>query len=169
MNFLLASAKRTPPTGHIASSKPELPDPIYIHEWVYKDILKFPEELRKEWRQCCLNEISAFKACNVFELMPLPKGKKAIGNRWVFNIKPNGQKCAHLVAKGFSQIEGINFNELFSPVIRYEYVRLLLALAALEDWVMEAVDVKTAFLYGKLDEDIYMRQLRGSLCKARNS
>ena len=81
LNLLLASARRTPPTGHKASSKPELPDPMYIREWVYKDILKFPEELRKEWRQFCVNEISALKACNVFELVPLPKGKKAIGNR----------------------------------------------------------------------------------------
>ena len=79
--------KRTAPTGHKASSKPELPDSMYICEWVYKDILKFPEELRKEWRQCCLNEISTLKARDVFELVPLPKGKKAIGNRWVFDIK----------------------------------------------------------------------------------
>ena len=163
LNFLLASARRTPPTGRKTSSKPELPDPINIHEWVYKDILKFPEELRKEWRQCCVNEISALKAHNVFELMPLPKGKKAIGNRWVFNIKPDLWKCAHLVTKGFSQIEGINFNELFSPVVWYESVKLLLALTALEDWVMEAVDVKTTFLYGKLDEDIYMHQPEGFL------
>ena len=48
LNFLLASVKRTPPTGCKTSSKPELPDPMYICEWVYKDILKFPEELRKE-------------------------------------------------------------------------------------------------------------------------
>ena len=95
--------------------------------------------------------------------MPLPKGKKAIGNKWVFNIKPDPQKCACLVAKGFSQIKEINFNELFSPVVQYKFVRLLLALAALEDWVMEAVDVKTAFLYGKLDEDIYMCQPKGFL------
>ena len=90
LNFLLASAKRTPPTGCKASSKPELPDHMYIHEWFYKDILKFPEELRKEWRHCCLNEISALKGQDVFELVPLPKGKKAIGNRWVFDIKPDG-------------------------------------------------------------------------------
>ena len=117
LNFLLASVKQTPPTGHKASSKPELPDPMYICEWVYKDILKFPEELKKEWRHCCLNEISTLKAHNIFELMPLPKGKKAIGNRWVFDIKPDGRKRACLVTKGFSQIKGINFNELFSPVV----------------------------------------------------
>ena len=167
LNFLLASVKRTPPTGCKTSSKPELPDPMYIHEWVYKDILKFPEELRKKWRHFCLNEISTLKARNIFEPMPLPKGKKAIGNRWVFDIKPDGQKCAHLVAKEFSQIEGINFNELFSPVIQHESVRLLLALAALEDWVMEAVDVKITLLYGKLDEDIYMCQPEGFLVQGK--
>lgn len=58
-------------------------------------------------------------------------------------------------------MEGIDFNEIFSPVVRFETVRLMLALSALEDWHMEGVDVKTAFLYGKLDEEIYMEQPEG--------
>jgi len=103
----------------------------------------------------------------VFSLIKLPKGKKAISNRWVFDIKSDGQKKARLVAKGFSQIEGIDYNELFSPVVRYESVRLLLALAALEQWHIQAVDVKTAFLYGKLDEEIYMKQPEGFLEKGK--
>ena len=76
--------------------------------------------------------ISALKKCSVFELVALPNGFKPIRNRWVFDIKSDGRKCAHLVAKGFSQIEGIDYNELFSPVVRYESARLLFALASLE-------------------------------------
>ena len=88
-----------------------------------------------------------------------------IRNRWVFDIKPDGQKCACLVAKGFSQIEGIDYEELFSPVVRYESVRIIFALTALEQWHLEAVDVKTVFLYGKLDEEIYMQQPEGFMQK----
>ena len=64
-------------------------------------------------------------------------------------------------AKGFSHIEGIDYKELFSPVVRYESVRIIFALIALEHWHMEVVDVKTAFLYGKLDKGIYMQQPEG--------
>ena len=166
-NFLLAAAKRSPPTlnGKTIEGEIELPDPSHIREWTYQDILRFPGKLKEEWRQCCLNELSTLKERKVFDLVSLPEGKKAIRNRWVFNIKPDGRKCAHLVAKGFSQIEGIDYEELFSPVVRYESVRIIFALTALEHWHLEAVDVKTAFLYGKLDEEIYMQQPEGFVQK----
>jgi len=63
---------------------------------------------------------------------PLP-GRKIIKNCWVFDVKTDGCKKAHLVAKGFSQVEGIDFNDNFSPVVRYETVQLILVLAALEN------------------------------------
>ena len=63
-----------------------------------------------------------------------------------------------MVAKGFTQVYRIDFEETFSPVARFETVRILLALAALEDWDIESLDVKTAYLYGELDEEIYMEQ-----------
>jgi len=64
----------------------------------------------------------------------------------------------HLVAKGFSQIEGLDYDEIFSPVIRFELIQTILALVALENWTIEALNVKSAFLYGPLDEEIYMDQ-----------
>ena len=106
---------------------------------------------------------------HIFKLTDLPKGRKVIKNRWVFNIKQDGQKKAHLVAKGFSQMEGIDFNEIFSPVVRFETVRLMLALSSLEGWHMEALDVKTAFLYGKLDKEIYMHQPEGFKLKGQEN
>ena len=103
----------------------------------------------------------------VFELTDLPKGRKVIKNRWVFDIKQDSQKKACLVAKGFSQVEGIDFNEIFSPVVHFETVRLMLALSSLEDGYIEALDVKTAFVYWKLDKEIYMPQPEGFKVKGQ--
>ena len=66
-----------------------------------------------------------------------------------------------LVTKGFSQIEGLDFDQIFSPVVRFETVHLILALAALNKWYIKAVDVHNAYLYSKLDEEIYMEQPEG--------
>ena len=130
-------------------------------EWNFQDIICLPEHERKEWIKVCLDEIEALRQRKVFELTSLPSGRKTIKNRWVFDLKSDGRKRARLVAKGFSQIEGIDYTEIFSPVVRFESVRIMLALAALENWFITAVDVKTAFLYGKLDEEIYMDQPEG--------
>jgi Reverse transcriptase (RNA-dependent DNA polymerase) len=97
----------------------------------------------------------------------LPKGRKIIKNRWVFDLKGDRRKKAHLVAKGFSQVEGVDFNEIFSPVVRFETVQLMLALVALEHWHITSVDVKTAFLYGELDEELYMEQPEGFKTKGQ--
>jgi hypothetical protein len=81
----------------------------------------------------------------------------------------DSRKKAHLVAKGFSQREGIDFDEIFSPVVRYETVRTLLATAALENWTILALDVKSVFLYGELDEEIYMEQPQGFKIKGQET
>jgi len=73
----------------------------------------------------------------------------------------DGRKKAHLVAKGFSQVEGLDFDQVFSPVMRFETVRLMLALATLENWYITGLDIRSAYLYGKLDEEIYMEQPKG--------
>ena len=93
--------------------------------------------------------------------MNLPKGRKAIKNYWVFNIKSDGYYRSWLVAKKFSQIDRIDFDELFSPVVCYKTVHLFLAVVALEDWNIHSVDVKTAYLYGDLDKKIYIEQPKG--------
>jgi hypothetical protein len=66
-----------------------------------------------------------------------------------------------LVARGFSQIEGVDFDQIFSPVVRYKTVRLICALAALKKWHMSALDMRNAYLYGELSEEIYMEQPEG--------
>jgi len=93
-----------------------------------------------------------------------PKDQKVIGCKWVFKKKDGspGVDAAHykvrLVAKGFSPREGIHFNEVFSPVVKHSSIRLLLAIVALFDLELEQLDVKTAFLHGDLEEQIYMNQ-----------
>ena len=76
-------------------------------------------------------------------------------------MKSDGRKKAHLVVKGFSQVEGLDFDQVFSPVVRFETVHLMLALAALENWYITGLDIWSAYLYGKLNEEIYMEQPKG--------
>lgn len=98
--------------------------------------------------------------------MEKPKNKNIVGCKWVFKIKsnPNNNEPffkARLVAKGYSQEAGIDFKETYSPVVRYDSVRAVLSLAAAEDLEMVQFDVRTAFLYGELDEELYMEIPKG--------
>ena len=127
----------------------------------YKDIAKLPSQLWEQWKKACQKELEALCKCKVFELADLPKGHKAIKNHWIFTTTSDGHKKARLVAKGFSHIKGIDFDHIFSPVVRYESVCLLLAVTALENWHIEGLDIKSAFFYGQLDEEIYMEQPDG--------
>ena len=76
----------------------------------------------------------------------------------MFNIKSNGYYRSQLIAKEFSQVKEIDFDELFSPVVHYKTAYLFLAIAALEDWSIHSVDVKTIYLYSNLDKEIYIEQ-----------
>src|SRR5258705_6915469 len=122
-----------------------------------------------EWWKAIEAEIQALNDCDVWESMDLPPDQRSIKCQWVYNVKTDGRKQGHLVAKGFSQIPGIDFEETFSPVARFETVRLLLALSPLEDWEIQAIDVKTAFLYGELDEELYMEQPEGFIIKGQET
>ena len=91
-----------------------------ICEWTYRDILKLPAAAQEEWKAACQHKLDILREHKVYELVDPPKGHKVIDNRWVFDVKPDGCKRAHLVAKGFSQVEGVDFNKIFSPVVRFE-------------------------------------------------
>ena len=79
----------------------------------------------------------------------------------------DGRRKSQFVAKGFTQVFGIDYKNTFSPVAKFKTLRLLLSLAVLHDWEIEVLDVKTAFLFGELDEEIYMEQPKGFVVKGK--
>ena len=147
----------------------DLPSVSNVHKWHYRDLMRFPEAAQKEWKAACYKEMESLDKCDVFELTNLPKGCKTIGCRWVFNIKVDGHKKARLITQGFSQVKGVDYNKLFSPVVQFESMHLMLTLTALHNWYMMGVDVRTAYLYRKLDEEIYMCQPKGFIARGQES
>jgi transposase InsO family protein len=114
-----------------------------------------------EWEVACDTERRAFEHMGVYEIVPRPKGRKVVGSRWVFRIKrgPDGavQKYkARVVAQGYTQIEGVDYDETFAPVAKLASLRMILALAAEHDLELQQMDVKSAYLNGDLREEIFM-------------
>lgn len=115
------------------------------------------------WQEAMKQEYESLKENETWTLVELPKGKSPVECKWVFKSKTdiNGNVIrykARLVAKGFTQIEGIDYHETFSPVVRYSSIRYLMAIAAKLDLNIRQLDVVTAFLHGKLDEEVFMTQ-----------
>uniref|UniRef100_A0A2N9HLW0 Integrase catalytic domain-containing protein n=1 Tax=Fagus sylvatica TaxID=28930 RepID=A0A2N9HLW0_FAGSY len=117
---------------------------------------------KQSWMKAMHEEMNSLHKNNTYELVELPKGKKALRNKWVFKLKKDGEKLvkykARLVVKGFNQKQGIDFDEIFSPVVKMSSIRVILGLTASLDLELEQMDVKTAFLHGDLEEEIYMVQ-----------
>ncbi|KAM1402838.1 hypothetical protein ACFX2I_011521 [Malus domestica] len=121
------------------------------------------------------DEMNSLLKNKTWELAKLPKGKKAIGCKWVYakkedaDEKSNVRFKARLVAKGYAQKEGIDYNEIFSPVVKHSSIRIMLALVAQYDLELVQLDVKTAFLHGDLNEEIYMCQPDGYIVKGKEN
>jgi hypothetical protein len=129
-----------------------------------KQALARPDRL--QWKTACDTEYASLMKHSTWSLVPLPKGKIPIDSRWVFKQKFNADGSlerykARLVAKGFTQRAGIDFDEIFSPVARGESIRTLIAIAVQRQMYIHQMDVKTAFLNGHLEEEIYMNQPSG--------
>jgi len=122
-----------------------------------------------QWHDTCQYEMDTLAKNGTWTLVDLPAGRKAVKSKWVFKRKTDGRYRARLVAKGFTQIQGIDYDETFSPVARFESLRLILALAALEDWEIHQMDIKSAFLNGLLEEEIYMEQPEGFITPGQES
>ncbi|KAK5959780.1 uncharacterized protein PWA37_001157 [Arxiozyma heterogenica] len=116
---------------------------------------------KDKWYQACLKELQAFKDHDTYRLTPLPPGRRALGSRWVFNIKDGNRFKARLVAQGHTQKAGIDYQETFAPVVRYDSVRIFLAISALLNLRVHQMDVDTAFLNSKMEEPVYVRQPPG--------
>ncbi|GKE51840.1 putative ribonuclease H-like domain-containing protein [Tanacetum coccineum] len=112
------------------------------------------------------DELLQFKLQKVWTLVDLPNGKRAIGTKWVYRNKKDERGIviknkARLVAQGYTQEEGIDYDEVFAPVARIEAIRLFLAYASFKDFMVYQMDVKSAFLYGKIEEEVYVCQPPG--------
>ncbi|CAL9016998.1 unnamed protein product [Prunus brigantina] len=135
-----------------------------------------------KWMDAMNVEMDALNKNKTWDLVPLPRGKKAVGCRWVFTLKHKADGSidrykARLVAKGYTQTYGVDYLETFAPVAKLNTVRVLLSLAANRDWPLLQFDVKNAFLHGDLKEEIYMdlppgipvTSKEGVVCKLRKS
>ncbi|GJT62637.1 putative ribonuclease H-like domain-containing protein [Tanacetum coccineum] len=128
---------------------------------------KISEALEDEsWVDAMQEELLQFEIQKVWVLVDLPYGKKAIGTKWVYRNKKDERGVvvrnkARLVAQGHRQEEGIDYDEVFAPVARLEAIRIFLAFASYMGFIVYQMDVKSAFLYGKIDEEVYVSQPPG--------
>ncbi|GJZ61183.1 putative reverse transcriptase, RNA-dependent DNA polymerase [Tanacetum coccineum] len=118
------------------------------------------------WVEAMQEELLQFKLQKVWTLVDLPNGKRAIGTKWVFRNKKDERGIvvrnkARLVAQGYTQEEGIDYDEVFAPVARIEAIRLFLAYASFMGFIVYQMDVKSAFLYGTIEEEVYVCQPPG--------
>ncbi|KAK8652311.1 hypothetical protein V6N13_061332 [Hibiscus sabdariffa] len=130
----------------------------------YQEAVSSPDS--EKWLEAMRSEMDSMSDNQVWTLVEPPEGIKPIGCKWVFKKKTdmdgNVQTYkGRLVAKGYRQIRGIDYDETFSPVAMFKSIRILLAIAAFHDYEIWQMDVKTAFLNGKLEEDVYMTQPEG--------
>ncbi|CAI7881040.1 unnamed protein product [Closterium sp. NIES-54] len=120
----------------------------------------------EEWKNAMESEFKSIEENGTWELVELPKGRKAITSKWLFKIKSNAvgeieRYKSRVVAKGYQQKEKVDYKELFAPVVKPTTLRTLLAGAAIKGWVVKQMDVTTAFLNGVLEEEIFMAQPEG--------
>ena len=111
---------------------------------------------------------------HTYELTELPKGKRVLRNKWVYKLKlgdagnPPRYK-ARIVWKGFQQKIGVDFDEIFASVVKMASIRTMLSIAASVDLEVKQLDVKTAFLHGDLEKEIYMQQPDGFIKKGKEN
>jgi hypothetical protein len=118
------------------------------------------------WVKAMNDELDQIEKNNTWEMVHRVEGKNIIGSKWIFKNKLNEQgqvvrNKARLVCKGYAQIEGLDFDETFVPVARLEAIRIFLAYACHKRFKVYQMDVKSAFLNGDLNEEVYMEQPEG--------
>jgi Reverse transcriptase (RNA-dependent DNA polymerase) len=110
-----------------------------------------------------MQELAALAHNNTWSLVPISEASNVVGCKWVFKTKHHStgkieRYKAHLVAKGYTQEEGLDFTDTFSPVVKPTTIRIILSFAVMNNWVIRQLDVNNAFLHGELQETIFMSQ-----------
>jgi hypothetical protein len=126
----------------------------------------------KIWKDAMVEEMESLHKNETWDLVKLPSGRNHVGIKWVFKKKMNAASevekfKSQLVAKGYSQVEGVDFGDIFSLVAKLTSIRVLMSLATTFDLKIEHMDVKTTFLYGDLEEEIYMKHPEGFVVKGK--
>ena len=154
---------RYPIANYVSTQR--LPEPLktFVHRLSSHHVPSTVQEalLDPKWSQAIKVEMEALEKSKTWALVPLLKGKKTVGCRWVFSIKHKADGSierykARLMAKGYTQKYGIDYQETFSLVAKLKTVKVLLSLAANLNWPLHQFDVKNAFLHGDLEEEVYM-------------
>jgi hypothetical protein len=123
-------------------------------------------ERSQDWKEAMDKELLSLEENNVWDLTNLPDGINALSGRWVYKLKRGidgsiTRYKARWVVRGFKQEEGVNYHETFASVVKPMSYKALFAIAAAKDWEIEQMDVITTFLYGQVEEDIYIKQPTG--------
>lgn len=134
-------------------------------------------EERDRWKKAIEDEKGSLEKNQTWEYIDKKEanGTKVLTNKWVFKIKDDGTYKARLVVRGCQQQKGIDYTEVFSPVVNISSLRMLLAISVKRNFILKKFDIKTAFLYGKITEDIYMNvpegyeEQEGKICKLKKS
>jgi hypothetical protein len=130
----------------------------------FKEAMSMPEA--PLWKEAVNSEIESILQNHTWELVDLPPGCKPLGYKWIFKRKMKADGSidkykARFVVKGYKQKEGVDYFDTYSPVTRITSIRMLIAIAVLYNLEIHQMDIKTAFLNGELDEEIYMEQPEG--------
>jgi hypothetical protein len=130
----------------------------------WRQLLRSPHKLK--WLKALDEEFASLMGFQTWRLVPRPEKRKIIKSKWVFKIKRRPDRSiqklkARLVAMGYSQVHGLDYDEVFSPTLRLETLRLICSLLAIRRWKGRQVDFKTAFLNGHLDKPVFMEQPPG--------
>lgn len=112
------------------------------------------------WKAAMSHEYEALITSNTWTLVSLPPGRSSIGCKWIFKVKRNSDGSVNrykvrLVAKGFNQQEGFDYNKTFSPVVKPATILIILTLAISKGWTLRQIDINNAFLNGDLEEEVY--------------
>ena len=158
--------------------------PNYFGEWATLADSKMNEPVtvkealsgtdKEKWWKAMEKEIESLHANDVWDLVELPADREVVGSKWVFKLKTGADGSvelhnARLVVQGLSQKFGFDHDETFSPVVRYESIRMMIALTVQNDLKLHQMDVTTDFLNGELEEEVYMKQPEGFFPRVRST
>jgi hypothetical protein len=120
-----------------------------------------------QWQIACAEELDVFRQMKLYEIVDKPTDRKVVDSKWVFQLKrgPDGEIGKHkacIVAKGFTQIEDLDYDETFAPVVKFTSICIRLAITTHNDLEIHQIDIKTAFLNGELKEEIYLKPPPGA-------